>query len=66
MISKQDQLDRHIAVQSALGSQRIDGFEPDAKVVGDAEKWARGEMSIADAIADYKERLCHRRPPNFE
>jgi hypothetical protein len=57
MISKQDQVERRIVVQSALASQRIEGLEPDAKVIEDAEKWARGEMSIADAMAAYKARL---------
>lgn len=57
MISKQDQLERRIVLQSALASQRIEGLEPDTKAIEDAQKWARGEMSIADAIANYKARL---------
>lgn len=31
MISKQEQVERRIVVQSALASQRIEGLEPDAK-----------------------------------
>lgn len=59
MFPKQEQIERHTVVQSALASQRIEGLEPDAKVIEDAEKWARGEISIRTAIANVKARLRH-------
>jgi hypothetical protein len=59
MIAEQEQIERRAVVQSALGSQLIEGLEPDATVIEDAEKWARGEMTIAAAIANYKARVQH-------
>ncbi len=59
MLSKQKQIERSAIVQSALASQRIEGLEPDAKVVEDARKWTRGEVSIAAAVAAYKARVLH-------
>jgi hypothetical protein len=59
MIAEQEQIERRAVVQSALGSQLIEGLEPDATVIEDAEKWARGEMTIAAAVANYKARLRH-------
>ena len=57
MISKQKQAERSVIVESALASQRIEGLEPDAGVIRDDERWARGEMTIAAAIAAYKARI---------
>ncbi len=57
MIAEQEQIERHVVVMSALASQRMEGHEPDAKVVADAHRWARGEISIGAAVADYKARL---------
>jgi hypothetical protein len=56
IIAKQEQIERLAVVKSALASQRIEGLEPDTKVIEDAEKWAHGEMTIATAVADYKAR----------
>ena len=46
MLAEQERIERRAVVQNALASQRMEGLEPDAKVIEDAEKWARGEMSI--------------------
>jgi hypothetical protein len=59
MIAQKEQIERRAVVKSALASQRIEGLEPDAKVIEDAEKWARGEMTITAAVADYKARVRH-------
>jgi hypothetical protein len=59
MIAEQEQIERRAVVQSALGSQFIEGLEPDATVIEDAEKWVRGEMTIAAAITNYKARVQH-------
>lgn len=49
--------ERLAVVQSALASQRIEGLEPDAQAVADAERWARGEMTIGAAVDQYKARM---------
>ena len=59
MIAEQEQKERHIVVQSALASQRMEGLEPDAKVLQDAQKWACGEMTLSAAIDQFKARLQH-------
>lgn len=56
-ISEQEQLERRAVIQSNLASHRMEGLEPDSKVIEDCEKWACGEMTIADAIAGYKARI---------
>lgn len=57
MIAEQEQIERRAAVQNALASQRMEGLEPDPKVVEDAQKWARGEKTISQAVAEFKARL---------
>lgn len=57
MLSEQEQTERRQTVQNALASQRIEGLEPDAIVIQDAEKWVRGEISIDTAVANYKARV---------
>jgi hypothetical protein len=57
MIAEQEQQARLAAVQNALASQRIEGLEPERQVLEDAQKWARGEKSISQAITDFKARL---------
>ncbi len=60
MLAKQEQIARHAVVQNALASQRMEGLEPDHQVLEDAQNWARGEKSIAQAISEYKARLQNR------
>ncbi len=57
MLSEQEQIERQKTVQNALASQRIEGLEPDAIVIEDAEKWVRGEITIDTAVANYKARV---------
>lgn len=57
MIEEQEQIERRAVMQNALASQRMEGLEPDAQVIEDAEKWVRGEMAIGAAIADFKARF---------
>ncbi|MCW8167030.1 hypothetical protein D8B22_19305 [Verminephrobacter aporrectodeae subsp. tuberculatae] len=57
MITEQEQIERRAVVKNSLASQRIEGLEPDAKVMEDAEKWTRGEMTIDAIISDYKARM---------
>jgi hypothetical protein len=57
MLSEQQLAERLETVQDALGSQRLEGLEPDAMVIQDAERWARGEITIDTAVSNYKARL---------
>ncbi|WMD18225.1 antitoxin VbhA family protein [Achromobacter seleniivolatilans] len=57
MIADREALARRAAVNSALASQRMEGLEPDAQVIKDAQLWASGEKSLDEAIAEYKARL---------
>ncbi len=59
MIAEQEKIERNALVRSELASQHIEGLEPDATVIEDAKKWARGEMTIADAVTKYKARAQH-------
>ncbi len=46
-----------LLVQGALASQRLEGLEPAPQPLEDAQKWARGENTIGQAIAAFKARL---------
>ena len=48
---------RTAAVRNALASQRLEGLEPDALVVEDLQRFARGECEIEDVLARYRARL---------
>jgi hypothetical protein len=56
-ITEQEKAERLATVRSSLASQRIEGLEPDGQAVADAEAWARGELSLAEAIGRYKAKL---------
>lgn len=53
-ISESEIAKRRFAMLSALGSQRIAGVEPDASVLANSERWVRGEITISEAIENYK------------
>ncbi len=57
MIAEQEQVARQTVVKNALASQRLEGLEPERQVLEDAQKWARGEKTINQAIAEFKARL---------
>ena len=57
MIAEHEQTARRAVVESALASQRMEGLEPEPQVLEDAQKWVRGEISISQAIADFKARI---------
>jgi hypothetical protein len=59
MLSKEEQIKRLAGIESGLASQRMEGLEPDATVIEDAKRWARGEITIEAAIAAYKARVRH-------
>lgn len=60
MLALQEQIERRATMQNALASQRMEGLEPDTKVVEDVEKWARGEITLSAAIADFKTRVARQ------
>jgi hypothetical protein len=62
MLAAQEKIERQATLQSALASQRMEGLEPDAQVVHDAEQWARGELPLSTAIANFKARVRHDMP----
>ncbi|NCN71883.1 MAG: antitoxin VbhA family protein [Rhodoferax sp.] len=57
MIAEQERVARLAAVQNALASQHMEGLAPERQVLEDAQKWAHGEKTISQAIADFKARL---------
>ena len=65
MIAEHEQFARLAVVQSALASQRMEGLEPEQQVLEDAQKWARGEKTITQAIADFKAQLLLAHAPLF-
>lgn len=64
MIALQEQNARLAMVRNALANQRMEGLEPDQAVLEDARKWALGEKSISESIADFKLRLQIVSPKN--
>lgn len=56
-ISEQEKTERRAIIRTNLASQRMEGLEPDAQAVRDCEKWARGEITVGEAIESYKARL---------
>lgn len=57
LLAEHEHFERLAAVRSALASQRMEGLEPDPRAVADAERWARGEITIGAAVADFKMRV---------
>lgn len=57
MLTEREQTRRREITKNELGSQRLEGLEPDEKIITDLEKWARGEVEIADLIVDFSNRV---------
>ena len=49
---------RQAAVANALANQRLEGLEPDAKVVLDLQRFAHGECEIDEVLNNFKERIA--------
>lgn len=58
MRSKVNQNARQAAVNNALANQRLEGLEPEAKVVQDLQRFARGECEIGIVLSDFKARIA--------
>ncbi|WP_208440031.1 antitoxin VbhA family protein [Bartonella raoultii] len=57
MLSEEEIKRRRFAAKNALASQRLEGLEPDPKVVEQMERVIIGELEISDVIRDYIERV---------
>jgi xanthine dehydrogenase iron-sulfur cluster and FAD-binding subunit A len=49
---------RHAAVANALANQRLEGLEPDSKVVLDLQRFARGECEIETVLKNFQARIA--------
>lgn len=49
---------RQAAVANALANQRLEGLEPDAKVVLDLQRFASGESDIDEVLNNFKARIA--------
>lgn len=56
-VSLEEQVRRRKIMREALAHVRLEGLEPDPIVFTYIERYARGEMTLADAIADYTTHL---------
>ncbi|WP_375637007.1 MULTISPECIES: antitoxin VbhA family protein [unclassified Bartonella] len=57
MLSEEEIKLRRIYAENALASQRLEGLEPDPKVVEQMERVIIGELETSDIITDYMERV---------
>lgn len=57
MLTRLERSERYESMQNALASQRLEGLEPDAQTIADTEKWTRGEVAIANVIANFANRV---------
>lgn len=55
---KIDQKARQAAVDNALANQRMEGLEPEARVVLDLQRFARGECEIGVVLSNFKARIA--------
>lgn len=58
MLAKSEMRTRQAAVRNALANQRLEGLEPDAMVVLDLERCARGEFEISTVLNNFKARIA--------
>ncbi|HLY31423.1 MAG TPA: antitoxin VbhA family protein [Ktedonobacterales bacterium] len=56
-LSPEEQTRRRTVMREALAQVRLEGLEPDPIVFTYIERYARGEMTLADAIATYTAHL---------
>ncbi|EJF93859.1 antitoxin VbhA family protein [Bartonella elizabethae] len=57
MLSEEEIKQRRFAAENALVSQRLEGLEPDPKVVEQMERVIIGELETSDIIKDLLERV---------
>ncbi|WP_375613214.1 antitoxin VbhA family protein [Bartonella sp. AP153HLJHH] len=57
MLSEEEIKLRRLYAENALASQRLEGLEPDPKVVEQMERVIIGELETSDILKDYMERV---------
>ncbi|WP_375612410.1 MULTISPECIES: antitoxin VbhA family protein [unclassified Bartonella] len=57
MLSEEEIKLRRLYAENALASQRLEGLEPDSKVVEQMERVIIGELETGDVIKDLLERV---------
>ncbi|WP_375632029.1 MULTISPECIES: antitoxin VbhA family protein [unclassified Bartonella] len=57
MLSEEEIKLRRLYAENALASQRLEGLEPDPKVVEQMERVIIGEFETSDILKDYMERV---------
>ncbi|WP_273790453.1 MULTISPECIES: antitoxin VbhA family protein [unclassified Bartonella] len=57
MLSEEEIKLRRFYAENALASQRLEGLEPDPKVVEQMERVIIGELETSDILKDYMERV---------
>lgn len=58
MPDKTNQKALQAAVNNALANQRMEGLEPEARVVLDLQRFARGECEIGVVLSNFKARIA--------
>jgi hypothetical protein len=58
-VSAEEQARRREAMRNALVQVRLEGMEPDPIFFEYAERYARGELTLEEAVADYIARITH-------
>lgn len=56
-LSMEEQERRRQVMRAALTQVRLEGLEPDPIFFEYADRYSRGEMTLAEAIADYTRRV---------
>ena len=52
MLTEHEIAQRRRDAENALGSQRLEGLEPDPYVIAQMERYIVGELEIEDIVAD--------------
>ncbi|MES2019582.1 MAG: antitoxin VbhA family protein [Pseudomonadota bacterium] len=52
MIAEQENIERRAGLRRALTGQRLEGLEPATAALRDAQRWAAGEITCGEAIAN--------------
>jgi hypothetical protein len=63
MIAEREKIERLAVLRNAPpASQRMEGLAPDAIAVTDVERLARAEITLSEAISNFKPRLLLETP----
>ena len=62
-LSAQEEASRRKAMREALINAQLEGLEPDPLFFVYVERYAHGDMTLAEILADYSARLTTATPP---